>query len=74
MACGVHEDNFIVRVLEPMCSELLEKDPLVGVMDVTGKPMKEFVSVQAKRIEKEVDLLMFITLGVAHASQQAQED
>jgi TfoX/Sxy family transcriptional regulator of competence genes len=46
MACGVHRDSLIVR-LDPASYEAALKQPHVKVFDMTGRPMKGWITVSA---------------------------
>ena len=50
MLCGVNKDRLIVRLGHEAGSEALS-EPHVGPMDVTGRPMKGWVTVEPKGYE-----------------------
>jgi TfoX/Sxy family transcriptional regulator of competence genes len=50
MLCGVNNDRLIVRLGHEAGSEALS-EPHVGPMDVTGRPMKGWVTVEPKGYE-----------------------
>ena len=66
MACGVHRDKLIVRVGPDRYPEAL-KNPHAGVFDITGRPMKGWVSVSAGGFKTDKALQSWIDLGVAFA-------
>ena len=67
LACGVHGDGMIVRVGETAHAETMQK-PGVHPFDMTGKPMKGWVVVEAARLQSEADLAGWIDAGMSFAS------
>ena len=61
MACGVHRDSLIVR-LSASAYEAALKQPHVKVFDMTGRPMKGWITVSApgystaRALRKWIDL------------------
>jgi TfoX N-terminal domain len=66
MACGVHGPDLIVR-LSPAQYEQAIKQPHVHVFDLTGKPMKGWITVGPAGCATDEDLRMWIEHGVAFA-------
>ena len=62
MLVGVWKDSLIVR-LGPEQSAAALKRPHVGEFDITGKPMKGWVLVDADGLEKDEDLKSWIALA-----------
>ena len=70
MAFGVDNKDLMVRVVpEKMEGALAENH--VRPMDFTGKPMKEFVSVNFDGVETEEQLARWVELGIEHAEWKA---
>ena len=67
MACGVNKDDFIVRV-NPEKNALLLKKPHVRPFDMTGRPMKGWLVVEAEGVKTAKQLSTWIKEGVAFAS------
>jgi TfoX/Sxy family transcriptional regulator of competence genes len=66
MACGVNKDNMIVRVDPEKHSALLKK-PHTKPFDLTGKPMKGWLLVEADGVKTEKQLSTWIKEGVDFA-------
>lgn len=66
MACGVNGENLIVRVGPEKHAEA-EKQPHTKAFDMTGRPMKGWIAVDAKGREKDQDLKKWIDMGVQYA-------
>jgi TfoX/Sxy family transcriptional regulator of competence genes len=66
MACGVNGENLIVRVGPEKHAEA-EKRPHTRSFDMTGRPMKGWIAVDAKGREKEQDLKSWIGMGINYA-------
>lgn len=66
MACGVLQDNLIVRVGPRLYDEALEK-PHARVFDLTGKPMTGWVQVESLGWKPQGVLEAWLALGVGHA-------
>jgi TfoX/Sxy family transcriptional regulator of competence genes len=64
MACGVLNDELIVRV-GPQNYEDLLKLPTTRQFDITGKPMKGWVMVSAKGHKETDNLARWVDRGVA---------
>jgi TfoX/Sxy family transcriptional regulator of competence genes len=58
MCFGIHKDTLIVRVGEPVAATLL-RERHVGPMNLTGKVMKGWVTVQPKAMSEDQDLERF---------------
>jgi TfoX/Sxy family transcriptional regulator of competence genes len=67
MACGVHKDHLVVRVDPEKHSALLKK-PHAKPFDLTGKPMKGWLLVEADGCKTETQLSAWIKEGVEFAS------
>lgn len=67
MACGVNKDNMIVRVDPEKHASLLKKAH-VKPFDLTGRPMKGWLLVDAEGVKTEKQLGVWIKEGVEFAS------
>lgn len=67
MACGVNKDDLIVRV-EPERHGTLLKKPHAKPFDLTGKPMKGWLVVEAQGCKTEKQLGAWVKEGVEFAS------
>ena len=66
MACGVNKDDLIVRV-DPEKDTALLKKPHVRPFDMTGRPMKGWLVVEADGIKTDKQLNTWINEGVEFA-------
>jgi TfoX/Sxy family transcriptional regulator of competence genes len=66
MACGVNKDDLIVRVDPEMHAALLNK-PHVRPFDMTGRPVKGWLVVEANGIKTGAQLSKWIKEGVEFA-------
>jgi TfoX/Sxy family transcriptional regulator of competence genes len=66
MACGVNKDNLIVRV-DPEKHEALLKKPHAKPFDMTGRPMKGWLVVEAEGVKSEKQLSAWVKEGVEYA-------
>ncbi|MGZ9164519.1 MAG: TfoX/Sxy family protein [Anaerolineales bacterium] len=66
LACGVNKDNLIVRVDPEKHSALLKK-PHAKPFDLTGKPMKGWLLVEAEGYKTDKQLSAWIKEGVEFA-------
>jgi len=66
MACGVHKEMLIVRTGEAAFMEALSK-PGARPFDMTGRPMKGWVTVAPDNIESNEALKEWVELGVGFA-------
>ncbi|MBW1848461.1 MAG: TfoX/Sxy family protein [Deltaproteobacteria bacterium] len=66
MACGILNDDLIVRV-GPQNYEGLLKLPNIRQFDVTGKPMKGWVVVLAEGHKTKDDLALWVERGATFA-------
>ena len=66
MACGVHKEHLIVRV-DPERYEEALADPHANVFDLTGRPMKGWITVVPKGFETDPDLGIWVQRGVEFA-------
>ena len=67
LACGVNKDNLIVRV-DPEKHAALLKKPHVHPFDMTGRPMKGWLVVEAGGVSTDKQLSTWIKEGVEFAS------
>jgi hypothetical protein len=63
MACGVHKESLIVRVGPDGYTEALTK-PYTREFDITGRPMKGWVMVDADGYAADADLEDWVRQGV----------
>ena len=66
MACGVNKDNLIVRVDPEKHVDLLKK-PHTKPFDLTGRPMKGWLLVEADGVKTEKQLSAWVKEGVEFA-------
>ncbi len=64
MCVGVHKETLIVRVGQQQADKLLQ-EPHVGPMNLTGKTMTGWATLQPKAIEDETQLRRFCELAIA---------
>jgi TfoX/Sxy family transcriptional regulator of competence genes len=67
MACGVNKNDLIVRV-DPERHATLLKKPHTKPFDLTGKPMKGWLLVEAEGCKTEKQLTAWVKEGVGFAS------
>ena len=63
LACGVHKDDLIVRV-DPEKHTALLKKPHAKPFDLTGKPMKGWLLVEADGVKTDKQLSAWVKEGV----------
>jgi len=66
MACGVNGDDLIVRVGPERYEEAMA-DPHARVFDMTGRPMKGWVTVAPEGVETDDNLQRWVQQGVDFA-------
>jgi len=66
MCCGVHKDAMIVR-LAPDATEAALRQPHTKPFDLTGRPMKGWVLVEAEGVKTAAGLKKWVAQGLAHA-------
>ncbi len=66
MACGIIDDDLIVRVGKPNYEVCLQKTH-ARKFDITGRPMSGWVMISYEGHEKDEDMLDWIKLGVEWA-------
>jgi TfoX/Sxy family transcriptional regulator of competence genes len=66
LACGVHKDDLIVRV-DPEKHTTLLKKPHAKPFDLTGKPMKGWLLVEADGVKTDKHLSAWVKEGVEFA-------
>ena len=67
MACGVNKDNLIVRI-DPKKQDTLLKKSHAKPFDLTGKPMKGWLLVEADGVKTEKQLSAWVKEGIEFAS------
>ena len=67
LACGVNKDNLIVRI-DPEKQDALFKKAHVKPFDLTGKPMKGWLLVEAEGCKTDKQLSVWVKEGVEFAS------
>lgn len=66
MACGVNKDNLIVRI-DPEKQNTLLKKPHAKPFDLTGKPMKGWLVIEADGVKTNKQLGTWVKEGVEFA-------
>jgi hypothetical protein len=66
MACGVHDDRLIVRV-GPDAYESALSRPDTAVFDLTGRPMKGWITVGPDGYSSDADLAAWVQRGLDFA-------
>jgi TfoX/Sxy family transcriptional regulator of competence genes len=67
LACGVNKDDLIVRV-DPEKHNALLKKPHVRPFDMTGRPMKGWLVVEATGVKTDRQLSAWVKQGIEFAS------
>lgn len=67
MCCGVHKAALMVR-LAPEATEAALHKPHTLIFDLTGRPMKGWILVDADGIKTAAGLRKWIDQGVAYAA------
>ena len=67
MAVGVVKDDLMVRVGPDAYEELVGR-PEARPMDFTGRPMKGFLYVASKGLDRDADLARWVGHGLAYAT------
>jgi hypothetical protein len=67
MACGVRGDDLIVRVAADT-AETARGEPGVRPFDLTGRPMKGWLLVDANGYAQDEDLRRWVDRGLAYAT------
>ena len=67
LACGVNKNDLIVRV-DPEKHIALLKKPHVRPFDMTGRPMKGWLVVEAEGVQTDKQLSQWLKEGVEFAS------
>jgi TfoX/Sxy family transcriptional regulator of competence genes len=67
MACGVRGDDLIVRVAAEV-ADAAQDEPGTRPFDLTGRPMKGWLLVDADGHAEDEDLRRWVDRGVAYAS------
>jgi TfoX/Sxy family transcriptional regulator of competence genes len=68
LACGVNKNDLIVRV-DPEKHVALLKKPHVRPFDMTGRPMKGWLVVEAQGVKTDKQLSRWLKEGVEFASK-----
>lgn len=66
LACGVNNDNLLVRI-DPEKQDTLLKKPHAKPFDLTGKPMKGWLVVEADGVKTDRQLNAWIKEGIEFA-------
>ena len=66
MACGVNKDNLILRI-DPEKQNALLKKPHAKPFDLTGKPMKGWMLVEANGVKTDKQSSAWVKEGVEFA-------
>lgn len=66
LACGVNKENLIVRI-SPEKQDTLLKKPHAKPFDLTGKPMKGWLVIEAGGVKTEKQLSVWVREGVEFA-------
>ena len=66
MAVGVHGDDLLVRT-DPEQQDILLAEPGTRPFDMTGRPMKGWIVIDASMCAEDDDLRRWVSRGVAHA-------
>ncbi len=66
MAVGVYGDDLLVRT-DPGQQDMLLAEPGTRPFDMTGRPMKGWIVVDASMCAEDEDLRRWVSRGVAHA-------
>jgi TfoX/Sxy family transcriptional regulator of competence genes len=66
MACGINGEQLIVRISAADYGEAL-KQPHVHVFDMTGQPLKGWITVDPAGYPSEAELRAWIERGLQHA-------
>jgi TfoX/Sxy family transcriptional regulator of competence genes len=64
MLVGVRHDTLILRLGEEQAAGAL-KQPHVKVFDITGKPMKGWVTIREKHLNEDVELQQWLQQALA---------
>ncbi|CAN5805206.1 TfoX/Sxy family protein [soil metagenome] len=72
MACGVHNDNLIVRLDRQDYDEALTR-PGAAVFDLTGKVMKGWVLIEPSALEEDANLESWVRQGMEFAGSLSQK-
>jgi TfoX/Sxy family transcriptional regulator of competence genes len=67
LACGVNKDNLIVRV-DPEKHNAFLKKPGARPFDMTGRPMKGWLVVEAEGVKTDKQLSAWVKEGIEYAS------
>lgn len=67
MACGVHGDGLIVR-LGPDEAQTAFANPYVKPFDLSGRPMKGWLVVQASGLDEDAELQAWVDQALAFAA------
>jgi TfoX/Sxy family transcriptional regulator of competence genes len=66
MAVGVHGDGLMVRA-DPAQQQALLAEPGARVFDMTGRPMKGWLVVDAAAVAEDADLRRWLQRGISYA-------
>jgi hypothetical protein len=67
MSCGIHGSELIVRI-DPKMTDSALREPGTRVFDITGRPMKGWLLVNASALAEEAALSRWIRRGLDYAA------
>lgn len=67
MCVGIHKDTLIIRIGIPAAEKLIQEQD-IRVMDLTGKIMKGWATVEAEAMEDDKNLKRFCSLAIDFVS------
>lgn len=67
MSCGIHGGELIVRI-DPQTMDSALREPGTRVFDITGRPMKGWLLVDAAGLRDEVALGKWVRRGLDYAA------
>lgn len=67
MCVGIHADTLIVRVGVPTAEQIIQQDH-VRVMDLTGKVMKGWATIEPEAMEDDAELKRFCGFAIDFVS------
>ena len=67
VSCGIHGDELIVRI-DPETTESALAEPGTRIFDMTGRPMKGWILVDAAGLKDEAALAKWVRRGLDYAT------
>ncbi len=67
MCVGIHNDTLIIRVGEETATEIIANDH-VRPMDLTGKVMKAWATIECGALDEDEDLAHYLELAIKFVS------